>query len=124
MVGAVPWVGGWWVDEIFTMSSFSFLWWRRCHVGVRFFSSVRTSAAKHYRFTFLFHSTFLLRVWNKLPHVRFGPKPEQRQKNEKMQSRQAMPGNEIPTDGYGHEPRSSPEMCVEGLATAFHARNH
>jgi hypothetical protein len=22
------WVGGWWV-EIFTMSGFSFLWWRR-----------------------------------------------------------------------------------------------
>jgi hypothetical protein len=27
-------VGGWWVVEIFTMYSSSFLWWRIGHVGV------------------------------------------------------------------------------------------
>jgi hypothetical protein len=30
--------GSWWVLEIFTMGSSSFMWWRIGHVGVRFFS--------------------------------------------------------------------------------------
>jgi hypothetical protein len=29
--------GSWWVLEIFTMGSSSFMWWRIGHVGVRFF---------------------------------------------------------------------------------------
>jgi hypothetical protein len=30
--------GSWWVLEIFTMGSSSFMWWRIDHAGVRFFS--------------------------------------------------------------------------------------